>query len=496
MMKRRAPWLALSLVIGCLGSHAHAGPTIVDGAEVQDWASVTEQLNAGVDVNALQPDGSTALHWAAYHDRGGAVAELIEAGAKADVTNRYGITPLLLACENGNGSVVRALLDAGADANDRRKGGETALMVAARTGRPDAMRELIASGAKVDATDRAGQTPLMWAAAEGHAEAVGLLIESGAEIGTRLESGFTALLFAAREGRREALRTLLEAGADPRQAIEAEGKTSGRDAPNGTSAVILAVENGHFELAIDLVKAGADPNDARRGFTALHALTWVRKPSRGDNLAGQPPPEIRGRLNSLAFARALVEAGARVDQPLTRQVSAVGKLAFGGVTPFLLACKTADLPYMKLLVELGADPKQVTWNGTTPLMACAGLGCFAPDEEAGTEDECLAASKWLLSIGADVNAVNDQGDTAMHGAAYKSLPKLVDWLDANGADVAAWSQPNHKKWTPLLIAQGFRFGNFKPSVPTIDAISRVMRAHGVEPPPAPDREAFKKKGYD
>ena len=76
----------------------------------------------------------------------------------------------------------------------------------------------------------------------------------------------------------------------------------------------------------------------------------------------------------------------------------------------------------------------------------------------------------------------------MHGAAYKNIPKVVAWLDEHGADIKIWNQKNKKRWTPLLIAQGFRPGNFKPSAVTIEAIESVMRKHGIEPPPAPKRK--------
>ena len=122
-------------------------------------------------------------------------------------------------------------------------------------------------------------------------------------------------------------------------------------------------------------------------------------------------------------------------------------------------------------------------DGCTPLMAAAGIGTLAPDEEAGTEEEALAAAEYLLSLGADVNTVDANGETAMHGAAYKSLPKMVQFLAAKGARVDVWNKKNAYGWTPLLIAEGFRPGNFKPSAETIDAIRQVMRSAGVEPPP-------------
>ena len=469
-----------------------------DAAEKQDWPRTDSLLASKSDANAVQADGTTALHWAAYHESDALVAKLLAAGAKADATNRYGITPLLLACQNGNEEIVNALLAAGANANATQRGGETALMIAARTGKVGAVKALLGKGAKIDAQDGTGQTALTWAANEGNAEAVSLLIKSGADLKHRLKSGFTALLMAVREGKTATVKALLAAGADPKEAIITESKIGGRDAPTGTSAVILAVENGHFDLAMNLIKAGADPNDQRSGVTALHVITWVRKPPRGDDEAGQAPPETTGRLTSLDFIRQLVAAGANVNAPLGAEAKARMHIGFGlhAATPFMFACKTADMPVMKLLVELGADPHRPNADGTTPLMAAAGLGCKAPDEEAGTEDECVAACEYLLSLGADVNAVDKHGQTAMHGAAYKSLPKVAKFLAAHGAKIDVWNHKNDKGWTPLLIAQGFRPGNFKPDAATIAVISEAMVANGVTLPPPPDRDSLpKKKGY-
>jgi uncharacterized protein len=490
-------WLSVAIVPLWFTS-VFAGE-IASFAEKQDWPAVSSQLTAKADVNATQADGTTALHWAAHHDEDDMVAKLLSVGAKADVANRYGITPLLLACENGNEGIVRALLKAGAKADVSQRGGEEAIMIASRTGRVGVVKALLENGARTESHDRSGQTALMWAAAEGHADVLELLVKSGARIDQRLDSGFTAFLFAAREGKIAAVKKLLQLGADVHDAIKTDDDTNGRDAPDGTSAVLLAVENGHFELAMDIIHAGADPNDMRNGFTALHTLTWVRKPPHGDDEAGQPPPDTHGRLSSLDFIREIIKAGARVDADLGKgaKAKANGAIGFHGAAPFLLACRNADLPMMNLLVELGADPHKTNAEGSTPLMAAAGLGCYAPDEEAGTEDECVAACEYLIGLGADVNAVDKKNQTAMHGAAYKSLPKVARLLVTKGARIEVWNRKNDRGWTPLLIAQGFRPGNFKPSVPTITAISEIMLASGIQPPPAPDRDALpKKKGYE
>lgn len=479
-------FVALVVLLASAGVGAAADAPLAAAAEQADWPRVQKLLNERADPNAPQADGMTALHWAAHHDDPAAAKLLLAAGAAAGAGNRYSVTPLSLACTNGNADLVRILLAARADPNATLRGGESALMTAARTGRVEPVRLLLAAGAKVDAKDRKGQTALMWAAAEGHADAVGVLVEAGADARVKLASGFTPLLFAAREGRIEVVRALLAAGVDVNEAVRR----------GGASALLLAVENGHFELAAALLDAGADPNDRRSGFTPLHTLTWVRKPNRGDDDAGQPPPAGSGTLTSLEFARRLLAAGADVNARLDKKAAGRGRLAAAGATPFLLASRTADGPYMRLLVEACADPLMANADGCTPLMAAAGLGTVAPTEEAGTEPEALAAVDYLLGLQADVNAVDRNGETAMHGAAYKSLPKMVQFLADKGAKVAVWNRKNKAGWTPLLIAEGFRPGNFKPSADTVEAVHRVMRAAGVTPPPPTARPGTGPAGYD
>ncbi len=489
--------VALLLIILLVVRSPAADTPLADAVEKADWPRVRALLQARADVKAAQVDGMTALHWAAYHDDADTAELLLAAGADARAANRYGVTPLFVACTNGNEALVRALLRAGADPNATRRGGETPLMTAARTGRVGPVRALLDAGAKVDVAARKGQTALLYAADEGHAAVVELLLKAGADPKARLKSGFTPLLFAAREGRIDVVRVLLKAGGDANEAIQTTMRVGGYGAKNGTSALLLAVENGHFETAIELLKAGADPNDERSGYTPLHTLSWVRKPNRGDDPEGQPPPGELDRLTSLQFARELVKTfRADVNRRLAKGPTGRGKLGMPGATPFLLAARTADLDYLRLLVELGADPRLTNNLGSTPLMAAAGLGTLAPDEEAGTEPEALAAAEYLLGLGADVNAVDQNGETAMHGAAYKSLPKMVQFLADHGAKIEIWNKKDRYGWTPLLLAEGFRPGNFKPSAETIAAIHKVMRAAGVTPPPPTPRPAAGKVGYD
>ena len=245
--------------------------------------------------------------------------------------------------------------------------------------------------------------------------------------------------------------------------------------------MLLAVQNGHFELAVALVDAGADPNDQRTGFTPLHTLTWVRKPDSSD--VSEPPPIGSGRITSLQFVREIVKRGANVNLRLDKGAPKVpntsSRIGTEGATPFLLAADRSDVPLMRLLLELGADPLLPNFNNTTPLMVAAGLGTTEPLEEAGEEPEALEAVKMLLDLGADINAVDNNGDTAMHGAAYGNYPLVVKLLADRGADPQIWKQPNKQGVTPLFAAEGHIGRLPRPDPPTIDAVTRLMLAAGL-----------------
>jgi ankyrin repeat protein len=489
-------WICCSALSVCAASPQSP---VSDAAEKGDGAAVRAFLKDGADVNGAQVDGMTALHWAAYRDDFEIAQWLVKAGADVKAKNRYEVTPLSLACANGNTEFVELLLTKGADPNTSLRGGETALMTAARTGKTGPVKALLARGAQVDAKERRGQTALMWAADEGHAAVVELLIKAGADFRTPLaDSGFTPLGFAAREGRAEVVQVLLKSGADVNEAMHPH-KTFGRSPRKGTSPLILAIESGHFDLAVSLLEAGADPNDQRSGFTPLHVMSWVRKPPRGDGEDGDPPPIGSGTMTSLQFIRALATHGADVNARLKTGKSGKAQLNRTGATPFLLAATTADIAFLRLLVELGADPYLKNADNCTALMAACGIGCMAPQEEAGTEPETLEVAQYLLDLGCDVNAVDENGETAMHGAAYKHFPKVVQLLADKGAKIEIWNRENKYGWTPWRIAQGYRVGNFRPSAETMAALRQVMSAAGVSPPvetkpTAAVREAYPAEG--
>jgi len=503
MSARTAGTTLIVLSMLSLGARgASAQQSIIDAVKASNATAVRTLLRQHADVNKAEADGTTALHVSVQRNAIDITKALIDAGANAKAANRYGVTPLSLACLNGNPEMVDLLLAAGADANATLPSGETVLMTAARTGVPLVVEKLLGHGADVNAVEPThGQTALMWAAGEGHAQAVNVLVEHGANLKLREKGGWTAFLFAVREGQAEVVRTFVAHGADVNEMLISAGRGRGRAAgagaiagggaagggappsgrgpapgPGGPSALSLAAVSAHFELGAYLLDHGADPNAAGDGVTALHYISSVRKVGQ---TAVTGPPKGSGDIDSLEFVRRLVAHGANVNARATRRGGGGGGGDFNpvGGTPFLFAARTGDAPLMRLLADLGANPTLANEDGTTPLMAAAGVGTHSPGEDPGTEAECLEAVKLALELGNDPNAVDKDGNTAMHGAAYKQLPSVVTYLQAHGANLDVWNRKNSAGWTPLRIATGVHRGmNFRFSEPTAAALREIMTA--------------------
>ncbi len=428
---------------------------LIEAVKNGDTATVRALLDEGSDVNAPEVDGTTVLHWAVSRDNVDVADLLIRAGANLRVANRYGVAPLSLACLNGSVAMVAKLLQAGADPKSTQPGGETALMTAARTGNADVVQLLLARGADVNATEEwKGQTALMWAAAENNAAAVKALIAGGADIPTRSKispgvaelgnRGFTAFTFAARAGAIDAAEALLEGGASVNDTLA-----------DGTSALVLAVMSARYEMAAFLLDRGADPNAAAQGWTALHQIVWTRRPNRGFNTVFQAP---KGRVDSLSLVETLLAHGADINARVTtrrapRTVTGRNLLKVTGTTPLFLAAHRVDVDLIRLLLQSGADPLLPNEDGTTPLMAAAGVGLYNPGENPGTPEESAEAVELCLEAGGDPTTVDANGDTALHGAAYWDSPGAVELLLAANPQLDL-DVVNNNGWTPLRVADG------------------------------------------
>jgi uncharacterized protein len=411
-----------------------ADQRLADAVERRDKAVVDALLTERVDVNTPQADGATALHWAAHWDDLSTVDRLIRAGANVNAANENGVTPLSLACENASAPIVARLLDGGAHANAALSTGETPLMTAARTGSAEAVAALLAHGAEVNAREKTrGQTPLMWAAAEAHPAITKALIARGADVRARSTTGFTPLLFAARSGDADSARLLVEAGApidDP--------------AADGSTPLLVATASNQESAARWLLDHGANPNLANEiGYAPLHAVVW--KPSAKE---GVIPPN-----GSVALVKALLAHGASVSARLAKDPPALpGSYRFetglAGGTPFWLAARAANPDVMRMLAANGSDIETGNKEGTTPLMVAAGVG--QPQGPGSVPERMLlSAVEAAIALGANVNATNGSGQTAMHGAAGLGFNSIVKLLAEHGADPAI---KDRRGQTPLDVA--------------------------------------------
>ncbi|MDA1091834.1 MAG: ankyrin repeat domain-containing protein [Acidobacteria bacterium] len=450
-------WMTAVLAAASVGAAAQVPPPdtrVLEAASAADTVGVVTLIQQGVEANAAQADGATALHWAAHYDDTAMAKALLDAGATVDPVNDFGVTPLWLAAVNGSAAMVESLLGAGADANAALPSGETVLMTASRSGSAPAVRLLVAHGALVNTTEQTrGQTALMWAVAQQHPEVVAALVELGADVHMRsdplprrihtrtegfnptgvldvVQGGYTALLFAARQGHLDAATSLLAAGADVNDA-----------APAGTSALVVAAHGGHTALAIYLLDQGADPNAAEAGYTALHAATL---------------------RDDATLAAALLAAGA--DPTATVVTGSPGRRNSPdyvlehdvvGANAFWLAAQYSAPGVMQALANHGDPGQVVVSGGTTALMAATraqrrtepGLTPNLVENERLV----LEAVRVALDVGVDVNAANDAGNTALHTAASRHLDTVVQLLVDRGADVDVWNQEGV---TPLMAARG------------------------------------------
>lgn len=448
-------WLASALVLA-LGESP-----LIAAIQAGKADSVRSLLRQKVDVNAPQGDGATALHWAVHLNDLATADLLLKAGAKVNAADDTGVTPLYLSCMNRHADMVDLLLAAGANPNAPLLNGETVLMMCVRAGDPPSVKALLLHGAQVNAKEKLhDQTALMWAASEKRPEVVKMLIEVGADINARsrayprlvtgeetqragreelnytiIRGGSTPLLFAAREGDAESARLLIEAGANVNDKL-----------PDGTTALIEAAHSGQGAVARVLLDKGADPNDAEIGYTALHAAV------------------LRGDLD---LVKALLAHKANPNVMLTKATQT--KRANGhefemlapmlGSTPYMLAAQYLENDMMRALAAAGADTRLSKKDGMTPLMLAVGMMASTEVDRrshraldgARIEDESqvFEAVKTSLSLGADINAVSQQGDTALHNAAAQGFNRIVRLLADNGA---ALSMKNKRGLTPLSLA--------------------------------------------
>jgi ankyrin repeat protein len=449
---------------------------LINAVKGGDEEVIKAMLKSKVDVNSKKADGTTALHYAVHRNDLDTLKQLVKKGADPDAENVYGVTPIALACTNRNSAAVKILLDAGADANAEKWSGETILMDCVRTGTTDAVAALLKAGANPNVTEnKMGQTPLMWAAAGGYSEITRLLLEHGAEVTPKTlpyedrvpntcricewkpsPGGFTALMFAARAGDVETARLLLNAGADINEAT-----------PEYGNPLVIAAASGHEDLAIFFLKNGADHESKdENGVTALHhahqnGLSYMHGITYDPSYRIRPenqPKLVKALLDAGADPNAQIEKSYLIGPAIRSSCESVSNMV--GATPYFLAAVSADAELLTMLSEYEADPSITTKNGNTPLMVAARSSCTGMNEEDNTSPakraRALEAVKAIVAMGVDVNAVNEDGETAMHKAAFTGATNVVQYLADNGAEVDVRNNNGETPWSMSLgIAASF-----------------------------------------
>lgn len=458
-MKTFQKIVALGTLLFALPVLGQGMPPLVQAAKDADWARLSSLLSTQTNLQDVYGDGSSALHWASYHDNVQAAVELINRGIDVNAVTDLGVTPLWLAADNGSSAMANALLERGANPHLNLLSGETLVMTAAHTGNAALVRSLLAAGASPQGAVTRGQTALMWAAGQGHADVVAALLDFGAEVDARTlvrsqyvksekeqdshplnkvwveQGGNTALLFAARAGSLESARLLVAAGSD----------VNGLSA-FGTSPAIMAVHGGNIQLLELLLASGADVESSASGHTALHAAV------------------LRGNL---AAVELLLDHGADIEAALEKPTPARRQStdysfhdSLIGATPLWLAARFTEPKIMTLLLARGADPffvKDVTYptlrglepviaeeGGISVLMAAVGMGYRrlrmswgSPVRRAGIEGSdrearILEAVEIAVAAGIDSNLQNAQGLAARDFARSRRYEEVFAFLDIVG----------------------------------------------------------------
>jgi uncharacterized protein len=464
----------IAILFVLYASGVSAATPLIRAINQQDTDTALSLIEAGANVNEAEVNGTTPLHWAAHHGNLAIVQRLLRAEANINQANDYGSTPIYEAVFQGDQAVVKALLDAGADVDSPNSHGQTNLMVAARTENVALARLLLDRGANVNAREtRANQTALMWAVAKNNVAMTELLLEHGADpnaqsimhdwdrrvtseprVKYQPTGGFTPLLFAARENCQACVVSLLAHGAD----IDMTD-------PDGTTALNLAIQNGHYDLAKLLIEQGADVNlwDWWGRGPLYSAIDMNTLPKGGRVDLPSLDQTLPVELVAMLLAR-----GANPNLQIKflvpfRNVGADrgGDLVLiTGSTPLLRAAKAGDVEVVRMLLEYDAMTELHTYGnwldwagGTRPLAAAAGLAYQLNDTRGqdATEEQAIEIIDLLLAAGADINAQDNRGRTAVHGAVFRGWDQVLIHLAKRGANLTL---ADFNGQTPLDAAMG------------------------------------------
>jgi ankyrin repeat protein len=477
----RAVILAVFAALPILAAPAEINPASTAKLAVaiksgQRASAIDMIAKKSADVNAAEADGSTPLLWAANLNDTDLALRLLKAGANPKVRNQLGSTPLGEAALNANNELIKALLDAGADPNAAGSDGQTPLMVVARTANVAAAKLLLAKGANPNVREaQRGQTALMWAAAGSQGPMMRELLAHGAEVDARSDTdlmtplvsgepraqprppgGMTAMLFSAREGCMDCVKALREKGANVDLAD-----------PEGVTPLITAVFNTRFDIAKYLIEKGANIDKWDWwGRTPLYLAVDYNTLPHG----GRPDQPALDDTLPIDIIRLLLDKGAYPNPQLklfppyraTGNDRGLDTMINVGTTPLLRAAKALDAPAIKLLLDHGAIVDLPNNQGWTPTVAASGMGSVDADTRgyfttSDVQERSIASLDLLLSRGGALNGGAGRFKaTPLQGAAFWGWDKVVEYLLNKGADINA---TDSRGYTAVDYAMGRAGGN-------------------------------------
>jgi ankyrin repeat protein len=430
-------------------------PPVIAAVKAGDRETAIGLIEAGAEIDARDTDGSTALLYAAYQGDLAVVSALIAAGADVNAFNDYGANALQQAASAGDAALIARLLEGGADVESPNAEGQTALMAAARTGVVEAARVLVEHGADVNARESwGGQTALMWAAAQHQAAMIAYLISAGADpnaqaaardwerrvtseprIKEMLSGGFSPLLYAARQGCTACARVLIEGGADPDLGD-----------PDGVTPIIAALLNFRFDVALYLVEEGGADVNRWDWYGRTPVFTAVDMATIPTGMRADLPS--MDRTTGQDVVAALLARGADPNyrlklEPPYRNIAfdrgADTAVLTQGSTAIMRAGVSGDARSVELLLAHGAEVDLVNSRGLTALMLASGVA-RSPTATRGeyvTQAQSIAVLDKMIDAGAQLDAADWRGVTALHGAAAQGWTEVVRHLAARGAPLDA-----------------------------------------------------------
>ena len=366
-----------------------APPVVADAANRGNVDGVRALLKQGADVNAAQPDGMTALHWAAERGDAAMTEMLLYAGANTGAVTRIGqYTPLHLASRSGSAPVVKALIKAGANVSAKSAtGAVTPLHLAAGSGSVEAVVALLDKGADVNAKETEwDQTPLIFAAAADRLEVVNTLLKRGADVKAATKS-LNLSTQSATDRQAVAVQRGVLAAAVPRgeqptanqqqAAIQAarEFFLTGK-APEPPAAACGGGwrRSRRWRWPRRRGASGSWRRGARCGRASCRAGGWRRHRwcAAADRSfeRGWPPPALSAKGGMTALHHAARQGNVRTASALLDAGAEINRKSADGNTPLLVAIINGQFDVAMLLIEQGADVNQPAEGlGVTPLWA-------------------------------------------------------------------------------------------------------------------------------